>query len=554
VVAVVLGAVVLTVHGNALEGFWRFDDPWLILNTIESPSAAAAFVSPELKRGGTPFFTPWQSLEYWIDVSIFGLEPRGFYAHHLAILWMCSIATVCLLRRRAGVVGGVAVAALFLIGAPTLVVGQQLMSRHYVTGLFFSILSTLCALRGQRSGSRGWDAMASLLYLLAVLNKEIFLPLPLVLFFAFDPPIKARVRRTAPFAVVAGVFLVWRSIMLGELVGGYGGRGVGSILDVPASVSRLIVSVFGGGWSQAAAFAVAMTAAMVLILDRPGRPVFLAAAVAVFLPFLVVGFPADPIDLRLGFVSWWALCLVLGFAFLRLEVRALRRVLGGAFFGLLVVLAGVQSLGASKTLGEVAAEYDVQGRFLLRPGNSAVFIPYGAVARDMSYQHAITELVGIAAEVNGEIPQIIPFAESAPLLSAVGPVYSYDREGASMRRLPRTVDHGALVPVPDDERPRLLLGALFDRSRTGVTWKLDVIEECRCFLVSRQLNFAATIPCSGRIRYAPPRWLQGEVRAMARIDDGRWSASPPLTFPGEGQRLEWVATNPNHEPVQGDRP
>jgi len=170
-VALLLGLAVWLLHGSALQGFWRVDDPLILLYISEHPSLPGYFFSPgHWDALGVPFFTPWLTLDYWLDANLFGLAPRGFYLHHLIMIWATALMSYLLLRRPLGHFWAGAASILFLAGGPTLIVAQQLMSRRYVTGLLFMLLALHFWLLA-RGRARSWQlGVAAACYLAAMLN------------------------------------------------------------------------------------------------------------------------------------------------------------------------------------------------------------------------------------------------------------------------------------------------------------------------------------------------------------------------------------------------
>jgi hypothetical protein len=134
------------IHGSALQGHWRIDDPLVLLHVLKQPSAWADFMVPAAWRQlDVPFFTPLLVLDYRIDHAIFGFEPAGHYARHLLMLTLCALLSYHLLRPATGSWIALLGASLFLAGAPAVVVAQQLMARHYATGLALALLASLAA-------------------------------------------------------------------------------------------------------------------------------------------------------------------------------------------------------------------------------------------------------------------------------------------------------------------------------------------------------------------------------------------------------------------------
>lgn len=166
-----LAALTLLLHHSALSGSWRADDPMLL-------SFAAAF-SPQqyfLTREGMltlsyASITPWAALFFDSNLSLFGLDARGHYAHMLAVLWATAAATALWLRRWLDAPLAWGAGALFLAMPPTGAVAQQLMTGHYAWGLLFSVLALWAFARAVQEDSVGWACGAAVLYGLAALSR-----------------------------------------------------------------------------------------------------------------------------------------------------------------------------------------------------------------------------------------------------------------------------------------------------------------------------------------------------------------------------------------------
>jgi hypothetical protein len=233
-----------------------------------------------------------------------------FYAHHLLIIGLAALLTFILLYRHVGACWSGMASALFLSGAPVAIISQQIMTRHYATGLVFAILSVLFWLRAREGSMRIALILSAGFYLLAMLSKEIFAPLPLLLFFLQGGPLKSRIVATFPLVLCAVIFVLWRSAMLGKVIGGYGG--LDASRDLHASLMFLPQTFFGSGiWALAAGSVLLPVAAWVLYVSPHQAPLILATLVTLLLPFLAIRASLHPVDLRFAFLPWWGGCVLL---------------------------------------------------------------------------------------------------------------------------------------------------------------------------------------------------------------------------------------------------
>ena len=530
-VAIIFAAMTLALHGSALKGEWRVDDPLIVLYVIEHPSVWGYFFSPEQWQSlGAPFFTPWLILSFWMDFQMFGLNPAAFYAHHLLSVWFSAVLTFILLYRRVGTIWGGAAASLFLIGAPVVVVSQQLMSRHYITGLVFAIIAILCFLRARERKNLFFLAMAASFYLAAMLNKEIYASLPLVLFFIDEETLKERLYAIAPFGFVAGVYIFWRAVMLGKLIGGYGGNRLYQAGNIMASIRSLMEIYFGMGWAVfAGSIVLLLTAGFLLVRKKGFRYPLVASMLALLLPLAAINITSDVILFRLGLFPWWGICVMVSFAVDRWVTRYSWRMF---FIIVFVVVVIVQSVATASSYKAIAMAIDVQGHFLWSHDNTRHgYIPSGKVASDIAFQYA-TSALRIA--MHGGSYVAIPFIESASLLADSLPIYQYDTVCCCMKisvNNEKTTSQNAV--------PGLLQGVRVDRSIEGVEWEFKAPSDSTCFIFFPMLNVTAQIPCSGKIFNNYPPWLQGDFRSLVYTNSGQWDISPILIFPQREEELLW---------------
>ncbi|MHB8354375.1 MAG: hypothetical protein ACYDCF_08095, partial [Burkholderiales bacterium] len=245
--AVILFALLAIMDGGAIHaGFTADDDPGLLAYAMTHPLAQYAFDPTTWQSLSWANFTPWLVLDFSLDFRLFGINPVGFYVHHLLLLGGCAWLLYLLLQRFMKPPWAILGAILFLLSTPVTALAHQLMARHYMTGLFFCLTAILCFLHTLESAPgarRGvWIAISTAAYLGALLNKEIFALLPLPLFFLPQGNWRLRVTALVPIVGVAVIYLVWRSWMLGSPVGAYSTPGSWAL---PGALSVQLVAVVG---------------------------------------------------------------------------------------------------------------------------------------------------------------------------------------------------------------------------------------------------------------------------------------------------------------------
>jgi len=324
-VGVFLGLLAFAIHKSALHGFWRFDDG-AHLKFVALYSPWQYFLQPSVMLlQSYANVTPYNALFYEINLALFGMEPRWHYAHLIVILAATAFATYRLMRLWQAPLAALLAAILFLGGLPTLHVAQQLMTGHYATGLLLSILSLHSFVLGVRQDRRGLVVLGAALYLVATTCKEVYVPLLLALPMIPVGDLRARLKASLPYVVVAVLYTLWRYAVLGQLMGGYIATPVGpwEQLRQMLSIPLLLVGWLNGldatayFLSRGALYPVAGLVILALIATASYRRrlnwVLIGAALPlILLPLLpLTGNPGINEADRYLFLAWWACSILL---------------------------------------------------------------------------------------------------------------------------------------------------------------------------------------------------------------------------------------------------
>lgn len=283
VLAVLAGAVVL-LYRKSYRLYWTYDDPWF-LHVALMRRWTEGFTHADIWRQN--LFTPLLTSTFELFVATLWLEPRRWYAAQLVLLVALSFAIYAALRPHAEVIPAAAGALLFLIGPPIVNAAAHLGVIHYLEALLFVVLSYIAFARGR-------DKLSAALYFVAMLAKEIAVPLPGLLFLLAR---ERRVKRVIPHAVALAVYAAWRLLVIGLPVAGYGWEV--DIKRAPASLA----SVFG-------IVSVVLIAIVAVIALRGANPrIALAGAFLAVAPILPVATEMQP---RFVMMLWLWICA--GFA------------------------------------------------------------------------------------------------------------------------------------------------------------------------------------------------------------------------------------------------
>ena len=210
VLIVALITLAIAIHATALGGFWLYDDPIVLAESIRQPTTALLFDPAEYTHLSATSFTPIVLLSFKFDWLLGELDPRVFYADQLVMLIAAALLLHFVLRRYVTDLYAAFGSGVFLTSWAAVYAARTLMMRHYVVGLVFALAAMLAWRRSK--------ILAAVFYLVAMLSKEVYAPIPL--FFICESRFEERrwrdiARDLAGPAIAAVVFLVWRSRMTG---------------------------------------------------------------------------------------------------------------------------------------------------------------------------------------------------------------------------------------------------------------------------------------------------------------------------------------------------
>lgn len=389
-------------------GFWRADDPAILLHAMRSKGFAAFYDPAGWQKLSVSNLTPWLTLSFKMDLWAAGLSPKFFYLHSMASLGLVAGAAYILNRHWLAPHWSFLSVALFLVGAPTASVTELLMTRHYLEGLLFALLSVIAFVRAVRLQSLLWALAGAFAYALAATAKEIYVPLVLVV--PLIPPIgrlSTRLRLVAPYFVVAALYVLWRQYMLGAMVGGYGDSqslfSMQSVLGMLTALGQFPTYLFGPGWSLPI---VLLGSALAVAAYKKPRAiaVFVALALAAIVPLIpLVSFPGITGPDRYLFLVWFAACFVSVLAIETVSCKEgiMRTSVGVAVSLLALATSFSQAAEARKVNSAHFREFDVQGRFYFEADRRQGFIPSSALLHGYWY---VTNLCDIKKQLGMECP------------------------------------------------------------------------------------------------------------------------------------------------------
>lgn len=568
--AVLVGLLVFLFHKTP-AGFWRHDDPYLLLHALKSPGMSAFFDPEDWQRLSPVHLTPWATFSYKLDLWLFGLSPAFFYVHQLLSLALTALALYALARHALPWLGALAVGVLFLLGAPTASVAEQLMTRHYVEGMVFALFAVIAFLKAERERRLIWAMVGAALYALATTAKETYVPLPLVLLclpfarqeagagvepvhslFSFNW--RMRMRMLIPYALTALLYVFWRYYMLGYFLGGYLGTKMvwlkgandAGLLNTLALYSKKIFMafaklpelLFGDWWLLPAGLF--FLATLFALLRRPVR-IFLALALllALFVPIAPLAiFPGIHAPDRYVFLLWGVFCLLAVWMLWEL-LRALpswekplcliRPALGSALFAVLVVPTAIQGASFAKQQQEATRALDVQARFVMENDGRSCFIPSQG-------GFELTALL-CAYVRQGEkfCPQFV--FPDVPLEYPCKQVFAYDSAKNSMVEVAE--------PKPENVDMSRPLRAEMSFSRGLFHWSLGPYTDGEYYFVSSRWGRVGGLPAA--VGLAPAAYESLSIHVLYESPEGWKTISPKLTV-SRTQPLIWERKALPNEP------
>lgn len=251
-----LGALLcLLYHHPFVHNFWLFDDPFILRYAAEHPAWAYLFDPQVWNLFSSANFTPMVVLSYALDYHLFGLSPKWFYLHSLLSLWVLCILIYLLLRRHIPIWAALFGVLFFILSKPFTTATEILMLRHYIEGAVFSSLAALFFLSALKNDSMPKAAWAAFFYLLAMLCKEIYIPLPLILCFVPQCLFRQRIKMCLLISLSLILYLGWRLWMLGVLIGGYSGELMADGFQSRLSTFFCVLSYLGSSVAEYSGYA-----------------------------------------------------------------------------------------------------------------------------------------------------------------------------------------------------------------------------------------------------------------------------------------------------------
>jgi hypothetical protein len=526
--ACALVAVSLLLHYDALGGWWLTDDPQVLLHAVVEGPLAVLFSPPAYRYLSSSSFTPLVTISFDLDLALAGMNPTFFYGHQIAALTLGAVLLFLLLSRagdersRLRPLAAAWLGSAAFVAAPASVhVARGLMTRHYVEGLCLALGALLVWDTKWR-----WRALfAAALYLGAMLAKEVYAPLPLLMLWharARDRAWRSVAREFVPLTAAAAIYISWRFAMLGSF-GGYGGSDAGSFAR---TLSALAGSMLGPMplWTYATAgVCVGLLLASGITASVRRGPAFIATATAyAFLPLAGAGGESD---LRYGFVI--TAVLLAGASLGAMASRFLVIPLG-----VLALLAVVGGWRYESVLDGNTRTIVAEGRYIWsQPATAPALFGsappwyFGGLADLRAHRGA------------GPAPRFV-LSNDAFILGGVDPHNAIRVSWGSDQVRPLTADEIAEI---ESERMRfdgdLPLSVELIMRNHVLSWAVGPAPGEFALL---NIPYYARFPMPGSGQRRLPEWQEDRtIRIRRSLPDGRWTASPELPLPQATGTVNW---------------
>ena len=421
-------------HHGALDGHWRWDDTQALRQIFEYGSIASFVDTNIYNYYSTTNLFPWLLLSKEIDLWLFGPEPFWFYLHQFFAI---TIASICLylvgkqwMRKEFSFLAAI----LFLSGPPLTDVSEQLMTRHYIEGLVFALISLYTFTRSIESSNKLYLTVSVVCYALAVTGKEVYVPLVLLLPFIPKGSFEARIRLVLPFVVLAVLYVFWREYMLINLLGGHAGSYSVDLKFLIAVVSDFI-NIPNLLFPNFLWISVLLCVVIVLsgiIASRANSVLFLYVAALIMAPLIpLVAMPGLNEPDRYFLVPWVGISFMIPYCAEKIfdTTNKFEKPIKGLTVIALVMLVSISIFNSRERLiqdlGPWTNEFDTFAEFLLENDSSIAYIPGSNIQLWYAYVIGIKDILPYIGRAN-ELP--VAIIDPIYLNAEHSTVYSYNAD------------------------------------------------------------------------------------------------------------------------------
>lgn len=531
--------------GDILSGWWRFDDTQLLKFVLDTGLWPGLSEPAAWQKLTVANFTPWILLTYCADLSLFGLQPTFFYLHHLLAIVALAAISIIFLRQWCDWCWAALGTVLFLTGASMTALANQLMTRHYLEGLFLFVLSSLLFRKGLRTEKIVFSFLGAGAYFLAMSAKETYVMLIVALIFWPEDRLKNKKKHVVPFCISLLVYAFWRIYMLGGQMGGYGI--FKNTLVAPELLTRMAqettVAIIGDGLLAVAGLGLISSFILVSSLRKPKVLIFLLAwGFALFLPLLpVVQMMHGPG--RYFLLVWWSLAMGLTIALsLGWKRNTFTKILNPVLLGFVFLLIGVNNLQFTTHFQEFIHPHEKVGRKIwnIDDQQSVFYVP--EIGFGAWYLPGLVWMKDNFASKAGPAAVLADPVELNELEKKdfdLKTVWKYNKKTGKMVDISSTVS--LLIEKWKEGFRSEHLSMYLHRSNHVLTWELGPYVNGRYKLISRDKNNVSGsvfLPRSGKRRVSGN--MIHQMRLKYNSPQGWYTYSPWLEYdPGQEEAFFW---------------
>ena len=298
--------------------WWTYDDANILRSIFEHPFLAPFFdyhVWPQ------QLFTPLLHVAFSVQWKLFAFNTAHWYEMQMAIACVTTLLVYAAVRQFLDAKRSFVAAALFAAGPPLCSVITQISTVHYYLAILFCALAVVTYARAVRTGSWPMTVLSAACYLLAMLSKEVAIPLPLLLIALPLGDRRTRLRFGIGHGLVTILYFLWRYAVLGTFLGAYGWKI--DAAEWPPLLARLPWRIVQGAAGTGAAIGLTLVALMTLTIiagvrNRRTFGLLIAAILVAGVPMLPL---AKEVNRRYIVVPWLAWSIAFAAATTRRDRR-----------------------------------------------------------------------------------------------------------------------------------------------------------------------------------------------------------------------------------------
>ncbi len=166
------------------------------------------------------FYTPLLPIFFKLDFVFFELNPKGYHIHNMLAAFFTALIGYKVYRFYLPRIEGWIGTFLFLLSYPVITNIGWITRKHYIWGTCFTLLSFYLFKKFEFLKKYPLFLASNVCYLIALLFKEAFAPLPGIILVLADGRLKDRILKSIPYFLILGVYLVLRFYIIGG-IGGY---------------------------------------------------------------------------------------------------------------------------------------------------------------------------------------------------------------------------------------------------------------------------------------------------------------------------------------------